>query len=184
MFAYCGNNPIIYSDNNGNARISALKENCYASLDGGGLGAFIGVGVGIGIGIGLADLLEKLEEQIQEKIVLSLSKAKQTNYKTDYEEHHIAAKKAKNAVHAAKILNEVLPNGVEDAQNKVWISTDIHRRIHTVPYYALVNEIIIFAYTSANGDKQKEESNVIAALGSLKVFIYSLDAMSNINKGG
>lgn len=90
-------------------------------------------------------------------------------------------KKAKNAAQAARILNEVLPKGVEDEQNKVWISTDVHRRIHTRLYYALVNEIIIVAYASANGDKQKEKSNVIAALGSLKVFISSLDALSNIN---
>ena len=178
MFAYCNNNPITYCDDNGNARISAVKETCYAPLDGGGSGAIIGVSVGVGLSIALVDWLETL---IQEKMALSLSKAKQTNYKTDYEEHHIAAKKAKNAAQAARILNEVLPKGVEDEQNKVWISTDVHRRIHTRLYYALVNEIIIVAYASANGDKQKEKSNVIAALGSLKVFISSLDALSNIN---
>ena len=180
MFAYCGNNPIIYSDFTGNSYRIALKTTCQAPLDGGGAGAFIGTGIGIAIGIELTDWLSELEKQIQEKMEQSLSKAKPTNYKTDQEEHHIAARKARNAVQAAMILNEVLPNGVEDPQNKIWISTDVHRRIHTTPYYALVNEIIIFAYASANGDKQKQEANVIAALGSLKVFISTLDVLSNI----
>ena len=189
MFAYCGNNPIIYSDDNGNAPFYALKTNCYADPYGGGLGTYIvvgGLGVGIGFVVGklLTDALEYLEKQIQEKMALSLSKAKKTTYKTDNEVHHIAAKEAKNATKAATILNEVLPGGVEDAQNKILISTDVHRRIHTIPYYTLVNELIILAYESANGDKQKETANVIATLGALRVFIESLDEMSNINSGG
>jgi hypothetical protein len=144
----------------------------------------MGVGIGFVLGKLLTDALEYLEKQIQEKMALSLSKAKKTTYKTDKEEHHIAAKKAKNATKAATILNEVLPGGVEDAQNKILISTDVHRRIHTIPYYALVNELIIWAYESADGDKQKETANVIATLGALRVFITSLDELSNINNGG
>lgn len=189
MFAYCGNNPIIYSDDNGNAHNYALKTNCYADPYGGGLGTYIvvgGVGVGIGFVLGklLTDALEYLEKQIQEKMALSLSKAKKTTYKTDKEVHHIAAKKAKNATKAATILNEVLPGGVEDAQNKILLSTDVHRRIHTTLYYLLVNELIILAYKSANGDKEKQSANVIATLGTLRVFIETLDELSNINNGG
>ena len=184
MFAYCGNNPIIYSDNNGNAFSFALKENRYAPLDGGRVGSLIGMSVSIGVGIELTDWLMELEKQIQEKMMLSLSKANTTNYKKDYEEHHVAARNAKNAALAAMILNEVLPDGVEDAHNKIWVSTDVHRRIHTNLYYSLVNKVIIFAYASANGDKQQQSANVIAALGSIKVFISTLDALSNINKGG
>ena len=124
------------------------------------------------------DWLNELFEAIKEKLTRSLALATKKEYRSEFEEHHIAAKKSVNARRAAAILNEVLPGGVEDPLNKVMLKTSVHRRIHTSLYYLLVNETIIAAYTQANGDKQKQYSNVVAVLGTLKTFLETLNAFS------
>ena len=85
------------------------------------------------------------------------------------------AKKAHNAKYAADILNEVFSLGVEDPRNIVSIKTGLHRRIHTDIYYGWANSVIISAYESANGDKEKQVSNVSNALASVRTYVLLLD---------
>ena len=108
----------------------------------------------------------------------SLSLASQREYRSEYEEHHIAARKAAKASEAASILNEVLPGGVEDPLNKVMLKTSVHRRVHTNIYYSVVNYMVVIAYDTAAGDSKKQYTNVVSVLGTLQAFLSSLNALS------
>lgn len=175
MFAYCNNDPVNYSDDTGNMGRSAIKGE-RAQLD------EIGIGGAIPIPVDpeFWDWLDDQWEEIKRRMALSLSKSTKKSYRTEYERHHIAAKKAPNAIRAATILKEVLIRGVEDEANLVWVKTDVHRRLHTDLYYLVANKIIIIAFESANGNKQLQEANVRQALGFLETLIEGLNALSNI----
>ena len=184
MFAYCNNNPVNYVDPSGHCRSCILgtmkSEFSYASIcDMGGGGGFGGAIITFDLLKYLTEAAESLENQIREKLSQSLAKAtNQKQYKTQYEEHHIAAKKSPFAKEAADILNEVLPGGVEDSMNKVMLKTSVHRRIHTYLYYGFVNSVIIFAYESAGNRQSQQYENVVNALGFLRIFLLSLNEMS------
>ena len=189
MFAYCNNNPVCNSDTTGymtDALDGFRQKACTQTiLDGGGTGgavslyaSFIVIDVITG-GITMADdWLDELIDTIVEKLSKSLAKSGRPEYKTEFEEHHIAAKKALNAKRAASILEEVLPGGVEDPLNKVMLKTSVHRRIHTSAYYLLVNSAIISAYNKANGNPQQQRENVVKVLGAIQAFLTGLNVLS------
>ena len=181
MFAYCGNNPCVYSDPCGSSRVFVGTKELQPVFYEGGSGSVAGgTAITIGIGFYLREWLDDLEDRITKKLALSLSKATVKSYKSDYESHHIAARKARNAEPAALILIEVLPNGVEDPENLVAVHTDVHRRIHTNLYYFLVNQMIIVAYESAGGNKVLQQTNVRETLAYIRAFIETLNALSNL----
>ena len=97
------------------------------------------------------------------------------SYKTSYELHHIVAKGSKKAWLAQAVLEEVGICRQTDSRNLVMLKTGLHRRLHTDIYYNWVNAIIFKAYISANGDQDKQISNVNAALAALKIFLQDLD---------
>ena len=117
-------------------------------------------------------------QEIEKQLTKSLAKAAQREYRSEYEEHHITAKQAFRAAEAAGILNEILPGGVENPLNKVNLKTSVHRRIHNNVYYSLVNILVIEAYNSAAGDRQKQYDNVATVLGALRGFLESLNVLS------
>ena len=190
MFAYCGNNPIRYSDAVGFSYADAIggtrsKLFCYTMVDAsGGSGAvsiyisYVVLDTVIGGIVTTYDWLDELVNTIVDKLSKSLAKSGRAEYGNDFEEHHIVAKKAFNAKRAASILNKVLPGGVEDPLNKVMLKTSVHRRIHTSAYYMLVNYAVIEAYNCANGDPQKQRENVITTLGALRAFLEGLNILS------
>lgn len=192
MFAYCLNNPILFADPEGtNPYASYIAYKTCAEQFGGG-SVYIVVGLGVAAAAAtpsfidalsntLDDINEWIDEQKQaivDKLEASLTSAKQREYKTEYEIHHITARKSSNAAAAAAILNRVLPGGVEDPLNKVPVKTSVHRRIHTNEYYALANYLVISAYQQANGDPSQQYSNVVTVLGGLRIFIIGLNALS------
>ena len=120
-----------------------------------------------------------VDKEIEEKLSKSLSVATTRTYRTDFEEHHIAAKSAFKAKEAAAILNAVLPGGVEDPLNKVMLKTSVHRRIHTNLYYSVVNCLIVKAYYDAGDDPNKQYNNVVSTLETLHGFLSGLNALSN-----
>ena len=155
MFAYCENNPINYSDPSGYCICSAggsksdfaysnMCSCCGCASGGGGIplilsaSFFESIAETISIGISAAeDWIDEQKKIITDKLAASLSRATSREYRSEYEEHHIAAKRSKNAVQAANILNNVLPGGVEDPLNKVMVKTSVHRRIHTQVFMGL-----------------------------------------------
>ena len=190
MFAYCGNNPVIYADPSGSILNPAINSRYQvASIDGLISGAGGGSGASAVISIVVFDALsrayrtvstwiEEQQEAIKDKLSKSLAIATTKTYRTEYEKHHIAARRSPNAAAAATILNQVLPLGVEDPQNLVYVKTSVHRRLHTTLYYTFANQIIIDAYNSANGDALLQYSNVVKALGILRDFITALNILS------
>ena len=185
MFAYCLNNPVQYSDRSGNlARAANPNASCFDthSPSGGGGGAVISfyfIDAVLDATSTAKEWIDEQKEAISGKLTLSLSKATSRKYKTEYEEHHLVARKSRNATKAAAILNNTLPGGVESPMNKVWVKTSVHRRIHTKLYYAFANQLVIGAYYEAGSDKQKQYENVVTALGILQVFVSSLNILSN-----
>ena len=188
MFSYCQNNPSNYSDPAGMCR-QCLESNCSSKITasafgicsggGGASGATIALGAVVAMCLYVvASYADELEEAIKTKLQQSLAVALKREYKSEHETHHIAAKKSPNAAAAAAILNELLDHGVENSLNKVVLKTSVHRRIHTTHYYSLVNHLIIEAYTKANGNKQQQYSNVVAALKGVRKFLETLNAYS------
>ena len=189
MFAYCGNNPVAYTDPSGHIYVSSIKGDQFYTLadDLGGGGGGIPIPFVItfplieAIATGAENAAEWVESKwaaITEAMALSLARARTRGYRSEYEEHHIAARMSRNATQAANILNSVLPGGVENPLNKVMVKTSIHRRIHTNLYYNLVNRYIIAAYEGADGDPRQQYTNVVAALTEIRVLIESLNALS------
>ena len=121
-------------------------------------------------------LFSKKAKSIAEAIGESFSKTKkQPNYRSDKEKHHLVAKKAHNAKYAADILWEVLPYGVENSKNKLYIKTGLHRRLHTNAYYGWANSVVISAYKAAGEDRIKKNQNVCLALNVIEAFVKTLD---------
>ena len=138
MFAYCGNNPASNIDPAG-TYYCQVRDN--RAVVGGVVSADDLLGLAAGIGI------YNLFDEITEKLEKSIAKAKTNKkYRSATETHHIAAKKSYRAAEAKAILTEVLPNGVENPENKIELKTVVHRRIHTNLYYALVNSLVVDAY--------------------------------------
>ena len=195
MCVYCLNNPVNLHDPNGmyNYALCGINDQFTTeTLLGGGSGSGAGIVAGAGsVLISYAafdtvvggitahsDWLDELIDTIIDKLSKSLARSGRTKYGSEFEEHHIAAKKAFNAKQAANILEQVLPGGVEDPLNKVMLKTSVHRRIHTKEYYILVNYAIIVAYNSANGNPQKQAGNVNSVLGALNSFLTALNVFS------
>ena len=177
MFAYCGNNPVDRIDPSGCSYVSTQKHNVSSDY------AFaqeicVGVGGVAAIGLVLGSSLDDLLDEMLRKLERSLIKTGKHEYRAEYEVHHIAAKQAFRAARAARILNEVLPQGVEDPLNKVSLKTSVHRRIHNNAYYSLVNIVVVEAYDLAEGNPQRQYSNVVSVLGALYSFLESLNVLS------
>ena len=198
MFAYCGNNPVMYKD------------------EAGEFFAIIGITIGVKGLLGLLGLttcaavatyismptirsevnsivasstnwIEQAKDTFTvstaEALILGYSKAKAIeegiskklnlvqnipNYRKDHEWHHIVAKAAPNAKYAYAILVKVGIKPKTDSKNLVLIKTGLHRRLHTDLYYGWANSIIIRAYNLANGDYMQQQDNVKKALKLLK----------------
>ena len=185
MFAYCNNNPVCCVDHNG--RTTTFIKNQFQYTYVGDVLPIGAGGCGVILNFCLIEALEDfattantwyndLEDAIVDKLKNSLAMARHREYRSEYEEHHIVAKKAPNAAPAAAILNKVLSGGVEDPMNKVMVKTSVHRRLHTTLYYSLANAYIITAYNTANGDEQQQYNNVVGSLMALRLFIETLNA--------
>ncbi|MBE7067627.1 MAG: RHS repeat-associated core domain-containing protein [Ruminococcaceae bacterium] len=184
LFAYCYNNPISFFDNDGREAISI----CLGVL---ACAAILVIGcmaidmlndsmptIIDGFEKGLNSLNASIK-RIKEGIEGSFARAKQqTKPKRLYEIHHLVAKKAHNASYAARILNEVLEGGVENEANKLVIKYGLHRRLHTNGYYGWANSVVISAYNSANGNRNQQRINVLAALATIRAYVRSLNAMA------
>ena len=115
---------------------------------------------------------------IAQDIADSFAKAQTIpKYKTPREVHHIVAQRAPNASYAREVLKSV---GIDynSALNLVSLKTGLHRRLHTDVYYGWANSVVISAYNSANGNKAKQYANVVVALGVIRGFLLSMDAIS------
>lgn len=188
MFAYCLNNPVVFIDSTGTyTTVRRLFEyNCIEALAGCGAGiASLTISITIteklvsSLTTAIAYGIEKQKEEIQNKLVVSLEKVTTPKqYKTEYEMHHISAKKAPNAAEASVILEELLPGGIDDPLNLVAVKTSVHRRLHTNLYYTLANQLIISAYNEAAGNPEKQFENVVGSLLGLRLFIESLNQFS------
>jgi hypothetical protein len=98
-------------------------------------------------------------------------------YRSSRETHHIVAKMAHNAQQAKNILAKV-GIGINSSLNLVSLKTGLHRRLHTNAYYGWANSVIISAYNSANGNRSKQYANVVSALGVIRSFLLSMDAVA------
>ena len=165
MFAYCLNNPAGFVDNGGQLAVTAgtlivvtASKVIELALLTSGL-ALVGC---LGYTIGKTSTAASLfpEEEIKEQIEHSLATGESTTYRKETERHHIVARRAAKAAPAARILNEVLKDGVESELNLVDLSTKVHRRLHTNLYYNFVNLAIVGAYNAGNGDPAQQERNV------------------------
>ena len=182
MFAYCGNNPAGFVDNGGQLAVTAgtlivvtASKVIELALLTGGLALAGYLGYTIGKTSTAASLFP--EEEIKEQIEHSLATGKSTTYRKETERHHIVAHRAAKAAPAARILNEVLKDGVESELNLVDLSTKVHRRLHTNLYYNFVNLAIVGAYNAGNGDPAQQERNVRNTLGAIKVMLQAIDAV-------
>ena len=98
-----------------------------------------------GVAYNTAVSFSKQARQICDEIYLKLSKLKEVpQYKSQYEVHHIVAKKAINAWRARQILNKVGID-INSRANLVSLKTWLHRRIHTNLYYGWANSVVISA---------------------------------------
>ena len=182
MFAYCLNNPAGFVDNGGQLAVTAgtlivvtASKVIELALLTSGL-ALVGC---LGYTIGKTSTAASLfpEEEIKEQIEHSLATGESTTYRKETERHHIVARRAAKAAPAARILNEVLKDGVESELNLVDLSTKVHRRLHTNLYYNFVNLAIVGAYNAGNGDPAQQERNVRNTLGAIKVMLQAIDAV-------
>ena len=101
----------------------------------------------------------------------------QPNYRTPRELHHLVAKGASNARYARQVLQDV-GIGLNSGYNLLSIKTGLHRRLHTNSYYGWANSVVISAYQAAGNDKRKQRENVLQALGAIRAFVMSLDAVA------
>ena len=182
MFAYCGNNPAGFVDNGGQLAVTAgtlivvtASKVIELALLTGGLALAGYLGYTIGKTSTAASLFP--EEEIKEQIEHSLATGESTTYRKETERHHIVARRAAKAAPAARILNEVLKDGVESELNLVDLSTKVHLRLHTNLYYNFVNLAIVGAYNAGNGDPAQQERNVRNTLGAIKVMLQAIDAV-------
>ena len=168
MFAYCNNNPVIFADQYG----FSLHATTTRINDGGsGYTRFPPIPVPIdpvtfGDALsGVADWVGEKVDELMDAISKSFARAKTANYNSEREDHHIVAENATKAAPARAILEEVLPGGVENPINHIYIKTGLHRRIHRNIYYEdIVNTTIVVAYQTAGGNQAQATANVSTAL--------------------
>ena len=202
MFAYCLNNPAIFSDDAGT--IAFIDDLIFL---GGVVCCTLIFGAAIApvawdAAVAVTDYIvgavnEQLEvfgdiydnvsgviteyisqrEQISNAITDSFEKTKVREYNHTTEVHHIVAKSSPYASQARDILN-TLGISINSEHNKVEIKTGLHRRLHTHLYYGMVNAVIISAYKNGEGSFYEQRDRVLGALRSLKGFIEGLNILS------
>ena len=96
-------------------------------------------------------------------------------YRNKTEIHHIVPQAAQKALPAQTVMYLVYPEGVETPENKVKLSTILHRGLHTNLYYGIVNYTVVTAYSSANGNKDQEKYNVDMALLVIRSALMLMD---------
>ena len=174
MFAYCGNNPVIHRDDSGED-YALCKADMVSSYSGFSIPrSYVYSGIGITVGALIGNTWDYIEETVSK----SIAKVKtQKEYRSQTEVHHIVAKQSRKAAEARAILEEIFPDGVENPLNKVELKTIVHRRVHTNLYYATVNSLVVYAYDSAGGNKEKAASNVINTLNTVRVSLMVLNEL-------
>ena len=202
MFAYCLNNPAIFSDDAGT--IAFIDDLIFL---GGVVCCTLIFGAAIApvawdAAVAVTDYIvgavnEQLEvfgdiydnvsgviteyisqrEQISNAITDSFEKTKVRKYNHETEVHHIVAKSSPYASQARDILNTLGIN-INSKSNTIRIKTGLHRRLHTHLYYGMVNAVIISAYKNGEGSFYEQRDRVLGALRSLKGFIGGLNILS------
>ncbi len=200
MFAYCLNNPIGFADFSGCMALEFVNQKYRASTYenqfvpcGGGIvvtttlvdweavGEFF-VTMGEAIGNTISNVGAWVEDNVTDyvnSIADKMEKALVREYRSYKELHHIVAQTASAASPAREILIELFPNGVNEPANQVYLSTKLHRRMHTALYYSLVNYIIETAYQRAGSNRALQRENVLAALSEIKLLLIALDEMTS-----
>ena len=185
MFSYCNNNPVTFSDPSGHVgyrngfTYDLLFDGCSTAGDGvGGGGLILGI---IGVIGGLGQISESLQnelKEIEDRVARTLAESRATSSYGDKQElHHIVAKNDSRAALAAMILNEVLQDGVNGAENLVYLKKSLHRTLHTDVYHRAVSAMIIWAYESAGQDQDLQKKYVIETLGKIRLFLKSLEPL-------
>ena len=176
MFAYCNGNPVIRRDATGQSHV--LTKVGVISACGGMYipSSYVYGGIGVAVGALIANAWNEIKQTVNK----SLAQAKTaTQYRSETEIHHIAAKKSYKVAEARAILEEIFPDGVENPLNKIELKTSVHRRVHTNLYYAAVNSMVVYAYDSAGEDKAQAKENVIATLGKISATLQGLNALAS-----
>ena len=183
MFAYCNNNPVSYKDLSGKSGTLAAQPetttygDVLASGGGGVAIAVVSVVAIITFGKSICTVVADAADHLWNRISMSYAAAKSRIYNSPEEVHHLVAKKARNAAFAAEILNQILPDGVENPINKISIKTGLHRRLHTNLYYYVANSLVINAYL-ASDDPARQQENVVIALGLLRGIVSYLNIIA------
>ncbi len=204
-FAYCENNPVNLEDQGGNAAVlvvigiykvmvvaiaagyfmlsMALINNPSFRQNWANFCATIGAYIASGarsLGGALAKSAASIGAQarsVSRDIVFRFSKVKTVpRYRKTYEIHHIVARRASFAERARQVLKKV-GIGTSNSENLVLIKTGLHRRLHTLLYYSLVNNIMEKAYYSANSYSRRR-AKVFATLKILNQYLKRLSNLS------
>lgn len=179
MFAYCNNNPVVSIDEWGQYPYKENRpEADYITLD--NLNSGTGAGVGTVAGVGIAGFIyafSGLVDALWRSVSKSFARTGQRSYKTGQEEHHVVARNSVKVNLSAAILNQMLPQGVENPINKMMIKTGLHRRLHTNLYYGMTNVIIVNAYCSGS-NYHEQRANVISAICMIRGIVWILNTMA------
>lgn len=204
-FAYCENNPINLEDQSGNAAVlvaigmykvmvvaiaagyfilsMALINNPFFRQSWANFCATIGSYVASGarsLGGALAKSATSIGAQVRSvsrDMVSRFSKVRTVpRYRRTYEIHHIVARQASFAEPARQVFKKV---GIRTSnlKNLVLIKTGLHRRLYTLLYYSLVNNMMEKAYYSANTYNGRKEK-VFATLKILNKYLKRLSDLS------
>ena len=177
MWAYCLNNPVVFSDNIGQS-VTICILGVTVSLAQLIVGALI-VTASIDLLInGERSLPARLSDKIVDALATVVSTvaekveaAKPRKYRSNTEEHHIVAKKSPKSIIARKCFDDV-GLSVEDKFNKVPVKTGIHRRLHTNVYYGLINTGVLIAYALGR-DRDSKANNIKAFVGTVSNILSS-----------
>ena len=181
MWAYCLNNPVIFSDNIGQS-VTICILGVTVSLAQLIVGALI-VTASIDLLInGERSLPARLSDKIVDALATVVSTvaekveaAKPRKYRSNTEEHHIVAKNSPMAIIARKCFDDV-GLSVEDEFNKVPVKTSFHRRLHTNIYYGLINTGVLIAYATGR-DKDSKKANIKSFVGGVKTLLRKYSNM-------
>ena len=189
MFAYCENNPVLYSDYSGESIVGAfLAQLAIAALAAVESALITTVilpqfrknltEVVTDIYNDVRDVVSSTANSIKEKIEQSFARAKAApNYKKESEIHHIVAQNDPRAKPAQEILTEVGINRFNDPVNLVPLKTGLHRRLHNDLYYHYVNFEIVSAYNAAGGNPVLARENVYRKLNQISMMLQVWDAV-------
>ena len=177
MFAYCGNNPVLRTDQAGKLW---LVDDLFCAV----VAVVVVVVVVVLIPPPPVEQSLKLptpqisstinRREIETEITETLNHKLETATRSDSEKyhiHHIVAQNASAAAPARKILNElgIDINGIE---NTVPLRQEVHQRLHTSNYYMYVNAAIENAYRSGTNLSHKRHK-VRAELQRIKLFLLA-----------